>query len=104
MAKARMAELQEVASRPPENSVFSARPRGTAAIRIRPGDACGLQYLGVNIAPCRELLLRNVLIAECHTDPKCHIANVALIRIAHCDDKADNDKFDLRTVQTLNGS
>ena len=99
-----MAELQEVASRPPENSVFSPDREETAAIRLRPGEACGLQYLGVNIAPCRKSLLRNVLIAECHIDPECHIDNVALTRIAHCDHKADNDKSDLRTVQTLNGS
>jgi hypothetical protein len=50
-----------------------------------------------------RLLLRNVLIAECHIGPECHGDNVAWVRIAHCDDKADNDKYDLRTVQTPNG-
>jgi hypothetical protein len=77
-----------------------------AAIRFRLDEAhglqcCGLQYYGLNIATLQEVIAAKYAYcggSQCHIDPGCHVDNVALIRIAHCDDKADNDESDLRTV------
>jgi hypothetical protein len=56
----RMAGLQRAASRPPQNSVFSAPPRGTAEIRMGPGKAHGVNIAAfVNIAA-----LQKVIVAE----------------------------------------
>jgi hypothetical protein len=97
----RMAGLHKTASRPPKNSVFCAPPSQTS----RDSDAAGRRsWLELRsqrrAAPLAESAYREM--SSCHIDPECHIDN-ALIRIAHCDDKADNDESDLRTVQTLNG-
>ena len=98
-----MAGLQEAASRPPENSVFSADREETAEIRIPPGAASGVNIATLQLQPRIRLLLRNVLTCGMSYGPECHVDNVAWVRIAHCGDKADNDKYDLRTVQTPNG-
>jgi hypothetical protein len=77
-----------------------------AAIRVRLDEAHGLQYCGVQYYGLNIATLQTVIVAECaycgrsqcHIDPECHIDNLALVRIAHCDDKADNDASDPRTV------
>jgi hypothetical protein len=68
-----------------------------AAIRTRPGEAHELQYLGLNIATLPKAIVAKRAYCEmssCQIDAECHIDNVALLRIAHCIDKSDNDKSD----------
>jgi hypothetical protein len=92
-----MAGLQETASRPSKNSVFCARPSETG----RDSDAAGwgswLELRSLNSGIAESAYCET---SSCHIGPECHIDidNAALIRIAHCDDKADNDESDPRTV------
>jgi hypothetical protein len=86
---------------------YSPRDREEmVAIRIRLDEGSwrqyrGLQYCGLNIATLQKVIVAERAYyggSQCHIDPECHVDNIALIRIAHYDDKADNDQSDLRAV------